>query len=79
MKKFASILMAAAMLLCIAGCSLFSKADMVKLGDYEHTDPDGISYDTRTVLKNDGFIEAEGTPAELESSNEYYKLFSKTL
>lgn len=55
MKKFASILMAAAMLLCIAGCSLFSKTDMVKLGDYEHTDPDGISYDTRTVLKNDGF------------------------
>ena len=55
MKKFASILMAAAMLLCIAGCSLFGKADMVKLGDYEHTDPDGISYDTRTVLKNDGF------------------------
>ena len=44
MKKFASILMAAAMLLCIAGCSLFGEADMVKLGDYEHTDPDGISY-----------------------------------
>lgn len=55
MKKFVSILMAAAMLLCITGCSLFSKADMVKLGDYEHTDPSGISYDTRTVLKNTGF------------------------
>lgn len=55
MKKFVSILMAAAMLLCITGCSLFSKADLVKLGDYEHTDPSGISYDTRTVLKNADF------------------------
>lgn len=55
MKKFVSILMVSAMVLCITGCSLFSKADMVKLGDYEHTDPSGISYDTRTVLKNTGF------------------------
>lgn len=55
MKKLVSVLMAAAMVLCITGCSLFSKADMVKLGDYEHTDPGGLSYDTRTVLKNTGF------------------------
>lgn len=55
MKKFVSLLMAAAMLLCITGCSLFSKADLVKLGDYEHIDPDGLSYDTRTVLKGEGF------------------------
>lgn len=27
----------------------------------------------------DGVIEAEGSPKELEGSNEYYKLFSKTL
>ena len=31
------------------------------------------------IVMRDGVIEAEGTPAELESSNEYYKLFSKTL
>ena len=70
MKKFASILMAAAMLLCIAGCSLFGKADMVKLGDYEHTDPDGISYDiskglrlARGLLRD---INAMGLPAGVE-------------
>ena len=51
MKKFASILMAAAMLLCIAGCSLFSKADMVKLGDYEHTIE--IAAETGYVSKED--------------------------
>lgn len=45
----------------------------------EIADTYGISYDTRTVLKNDGVVEAEGSPKELESSNEYYKLFSKTL
>ncbi len=55
------------------------KAGLKETGDYEHTDPDGISCDTRTVLKNDGVIEAEGSPKELEGSNEYYKLFSKTL
>lgn len=31
------------------------------------------------IVMRDGVIEAEGTPAELENSNEYYKLFSKTL
>lgn len=31
------------------------------------------------IVMRDGVIEAEGTPAELESSNEYYRLFSKTL
>ena len=68
MKKFVSVLMAAAMLLCITGCSLFSKADMVKLGDYEHTDPSGISYDTRTVLKNADF---GGDLADYASSAAY--------
>lgn len=31
------------------------------------------------IVMRDGVIEAESTPAELENSNEYYKLFSKTL
>ena len=31
------------------------------------------------IVMRDGVIEAEGSPAELERSNEYYKLFSKTL
>ena len=31
------------------------------------------------IVMRDGVIEAEGAPAELDSSNEYYKLFSKTL
>lgn len=31
------------------------------------------------IVMRDGVVEAEGSPEELESSNEYYKLFSKTL
>ena len=31
------------------------------------------------IVMRDGVVEAEGTPAELERSNEYYRLFSKTL
>lgn len=31
------------------------------------------------IVMRDGVIEAEGSPKELEGSNEYYKLFSKTL
>ena len=31
------------------------------------------------IVMRDGVIKAEGAPAELDSSNEYYKLFSKTL
>lgn len=55
MKKIVSILLAAVMVLGVTGCSLFSKGDSVKLGDYEHKDPSGLSYDTRTVLKNEDF------------------------
>ena len=55
MKKFVSILLAAVMVLCVTGCSLFSKGDSVKLGSYEHKDPSGVTYDTRTVLKNTRF------------------------
>lgn len=31
------------------------------------------------IVMRDGVVEAEGSPKELEGSNEYYKLFSKTL
>ncbi len=55
MKKIVSILLAAVMVLGVTGCSLFSKGDSVKLGDYEHKDPSGLTYDTRTVLKNEDF------------------------
>ena len=56
------------MVLCVTGCSLFSKGDSVKLGDYEHKDPSGVSYDTRTVLKNEDF---GADLAEYASSDAY--------
>ena len=31
------------------------------------------------IVMRDGLVEAEGSPAELEKANEYYKLFSRTL
>ena len=31
------------------------------------------------IVMCDGTVEAQGTPAELEETNEYYKLFSRTL
>ncbi len=68
MKKLVSVLLAAVLVFSLAGCSLFSKADEVKLGDYSHKDPSGLSYDTRTVLKNDSFGE---TLSEYASSDAY--------
>ena len=55
MKKFVTFLLAVVLMLSLAGCDLFSKADTVKLGDYTHKDPSGLSYDTRLVLKNGSF------------------------
>ena len=43
------------MVLGVTGCSLFSKGDRVKLGDYERKDPSGLTYDTRTVFKSEDF------------------------
>ena len=57
MKKLVSLVLAVAVMLSLAGCGLFSKADTVKLGDYTHNDPSGLSYDTRLVLKNEAFGE----------------------
>lgn len=56
------------MVLCVTGCSLFSKGDSVRLGDYEHKDPSGVSYDTRTILKNEDF---GADLAEYASSDAY--------
>ena len=68
MKKIVSVLLAAVLVFSLAGCSLFSKADVVKLGDYSHTDPSGLSFDTRTVLKNDSFGD---TLSDYASSDAY--------
>ncbi len=56
MKKVLSVVLLLTVLLTLTGCSsLFSQADVVKLGDYSHKDPSGVSFDTRTVLSNSGF------------------------
>lgn len=55
MKKLVTFLLAAVLMLSLTGCDLFSKTDTVKLGDYTHNDPSGLSYDTRMVLKNESF------------------------
>lgn len=56
MKRILSVLLAAALALSLAGCGLFSDSSVVKLGDsYTHKDPKGVKYDTRLVLKRDGF------------------------
>ncbi len=68
MKKIVSVLLAAVLVFSLTGCSLFSKADVVKLGDYSHTDPSGLSFDTRTVLKNDSFGD---TLSDYASSDAY--------
>jgi len=70
MKKVLSVVLLLTVLLTLTGCSssLFSQADVVKLGDYSHKDPSGVSYDTRTVLSNTGF---GATLAEYASSAAY--------
>ncbi len=56
MKRVLSVVLLLTVLLTLTGCSsLFSQADVVKLGDYSHKDPSGVSFDTRTVLSNSGF------------------------
>ncbi len=69
MKKFASIALVFAMILCLTACSLFSDDSVVKFGDtYTHNDPDGLKYDTRLVLQGDGF---EASLEEFLSSAAY--------
>ena len=56
MKRILSALLAMVLILSLAGCGLFSDSSAVKLGDsYTHKDPKGVKYDTRLVLKKDGF------------------------
>ena len=56
MKKAIIAVLAAALILSLAGCGLFSDNSIVKLGDsYTHKDPSGVTYDQRVVLKGDDF------------------------
>ncbi len=55
MKKIISIVLIFALLISVFGCSLFSNDSIVKLGDYTHNDPSGLSYDERIILKGDNF------------------------
>lgn len=56
MKKILCLILAVITVTLFAGCSLFSNDNVVKFGEiYTHTDPDGIEYDERIVLKKDGF------------------------
>lgn len=56
MKKVISAVVAMALLLSMAGCSLFSDNSIVKLGgDYTHKDPKDLSYDQRVVLQAENF------------------------
>lgn len=56
MKKVLSAVLAMALLLSMAGCSLFSDDSAVKLGeDYTHKDPKDLSYDQRIVLRGEDF------------------------
>lgn len=56
MKRMVSVLLTAALLLSMAGCSLFSDSSIVKLGeDYTHKDPKDLSYDQRIVLRGEDF------------------------
>lgn len=69
MKKAVSIALVFAMVLCFAGCGLFSDDSVVKFGEtYTHNDPDGLKYDTRLVLMGDGF---ETSLEEFASSAAY--------
>lgn len=55
-KKVISAVLAMALLLSMAGCSLFSDDSIVKLGeDYTHKDPKDLSYDQRIVLRGENF------------------------
>lgn len=58
MKKIVSIIAVLAMVLSFSACDLFNDDSVVKLGEsYTHKDPDGLTYDERTVLKGEGFEE----------------------
>ena len=55
-KKVISAVLTMALLLSMAGCSLFSDDSIVKLGeDYTHKDPKGLKYDQRIVLQKTDF------------------------
>lgn len=52
MKKLVFLLLALVLLVSLVGCGLFSDNSVVKLGEsYTHTDPKGLKYDERIVLK----------------------------
>lgn len=68
MKKLFAIILAATMLFCAAGCSLFSDDSTVQFEElYTHKDPDGLKYE-RKVLINKDF----GTTAEEIASSAAY-------
>ena len=55
-KKVISAVLTMALLLSMAGCSLFSDDSIVKLGeDYTHKDPKDLKYDQRIVLQKTDF------------------------
>lgn len=69
MKKFISVLLALAITLSLAGCSLFSDSSVVKLGeDYTHKDPKDLTYDQRVVLRGENF---QDTLEEMVNSAAY--------
>lgn len=69
MKRMVSALLTAALLLSMAGCSLFSDNSIVKLGeDYTHKDPKDLSYDQRIVLQGENF---QDTLEEMTNSAAY--------
>lgn len=73
MKKLFAIILAATMLFCAAGCSLFSDDSTVQFEElYTHKDPDGLKYDERKVLINNDF---GATAEELANSNAYPDTF----
>ena len=58
MKKCLSLALVLALVMSFAGCSLFNNSAAVKFDDtHTHSDPKGLTYDERLVLKNDKFGE----------------------
>lgn len=58
MKKCLSLALVLALVLSFAGCSLFNNSAAVKFDDtHTHSDPQGLTYDERLVLKSDTFGE----------------------
>lgn len=55
MKKIVALALTLALLLSLVGCGLFRSEDVLKLGDYDHRDPKGLTYDERLALKAEDF------------------------